>query len=118
MDKPKLETQPAKKVELTAKYTGGPKLILIWTLSGDSLKETKRIKVVVDEKSRMRTLTIPSAESENAGNYVVTAENSVGAVDERITLVVLMRPGAPRNAIVDGGLKRLVAVTEAHISSN
>ncbi|XP_074642623.1 twitchin-like [Tubulanus polymorphus] len=82
-------------LSVIVKITGIPKPVVTWTL-GDIIVNSDRVV----SKDNFSTLSLKAVSRQDAGKYVVTAENIVGTAMAEFDVVVKDKPSPPQNLSV------------------
>ncbi|RNA22005.1 titin isoform X1 [Brachionus plicatilis] len=92
-----------KAVRLACQVDGNPKPSVIWYKNGIALPASTRLNPTYDFKTRVVSLKIDEAQTNDSGVYQVFVENDYGNDRTESRLLVDISPGIDQSPIVDPG---------------
>jgi hypothetical protein len=91
-------------LKFDADVTGEPPPVIVWTVDGHTLKDSK--SVTLDNAEYHTKLIVRPVHREDSGEYTVTATNSSGKDSVTIRVIVTDKPSKPEGPLDISGIHK------------
>jgi titin len=92
-----LQVGANQMMQMDAIFTGHPRPTLFWTHNGQTIEDSRRVRIEERRFDMICTITIKKTEISDSGTYTVIAKSAAGEATAEFTLTIVGKAGPPRN---------------------